>query len=282
MDTRNMSLDEQHNEECRLPSSSMINVLSSKNKHAYTASATNRILPPPHLTINQFQPVFKDVRKNKQELNTKNIDGRKNLDQTLFKAQLDNNASECIFSEPKNNRKFKDENHYVCSSTYVGGGSIMCNIMTQHQSNTSFENEKTDAIFDHADNLSFSTQMTNQDNVREDYCEIKISEPKINVVVAQKDPDSNQIQSVIVPGNRLCTKSGDQEVLQLNPTSTINNVLLGDNDSPPRYKETFVSLHGVKEKKISKNGEKFSKPKNLFKIGLCIRNTNIIFLIFFS
>ena len=57
-----MSFKEGDDKSVGLHSSSMSSIhMESRNKNS---TATNRVSPPtPHLTINQFQPVFKETRK---------------------------------------------------------------------------------------------------------------------------------------------------------------------------------------------------------------------------
>ena len=154
----------------KLTSSSETNVSMSKNNNSYTTSTTaNRISPPPtQLTINQFQPIFKEARKKKQQLNnTKTNDDRKSFsDQTLFKTKYDNGSpTEYIFSE-RYPGKFKGgENHYVCSSAY-SDGYIMCRSLDHQQSNNFIENENN-AYVDTIDNLSYGDQCSSggRDNI---------------------------------------------------------------------------------------------------------------------
>ena len=170
---------EPNDESSELPSSSVPSIHSSKhNKNIHTSSATNRISPPPNLTINQFQPVFKEARKKKQELNTKTNDVRKNLDQTLFNTQHDNNYSECNISSEPNSSKFKDENRSVCSTNVsYSDGSIKCNILGKHhQLNTPVENKKTDAaVLDHTtfnpsfESNSLHSELNGDHNVKKLY-----------------------------------------------------------------------------------------------------------------
>ena len=248
-----MSL-EKNNENSSLPSSSMSSIHSSKhNKNSYPTSTTNRISPPPatNLTINQFQPVFKEARKKKLELNTKTNDDRKILDQTLFTTQHDNNSSECnTSSEPKSSSKFKDENHLVCSANVsYSDGSIKCNSLGKHQSNTAFKNTKSDA---HVLDQSYDTHSKHSEQHLGIHDIKKSVQPKLDLVVAQSHKDSNIIQCFVVSPSPTCNTKDVQEGFNLQKSLNDDNLLSANNSEDCR--QTVVSLQQVNKK----NGKNFT------------------------
>ena len=258
-----MSLEE-NNENSALPSSSMSSIHSSKpNKNSCATSTANRISPPPppNLTINQFQPVFKEARKKKQELNTKTNDDRRNLDHTLFNTQHDNNSSICNTSTEPNSSssKFKDDSHLVCSTNVTySDGSIKCNSLGKHQSNTALKNIISDAdVLDQAKyNKSYDNhfKLSEQELSRND---IKKSvQPKLDLVAAQSHKDSNVIQSFVVSPSPTCNINDVQEGFKLHQPLNDDNLLSSTNNSED-YRQTVVSLDQVNEKKI-RNGENFT------------------------
>ena len=254
-----MSL-KKNNENSSVPSSSMSSIHASKhNKHSYTTSTTNRISPPPpNLTINQFQPVFKEARKKKQQLNTKTNDDRKNSDQTLFNTQPDNNYSECITSTEPNSScsRHKDENHLDCSTNVLySDGSIKCNNLGTRQLDTVFENKKSVAdILDQTTcNQSSHSKLIEQ---QLDIPDINKSvQPKLDLVVAQSHKDSNTIQCFVVSPSPTCNIKDVKEVFNLHQSPDDGNLLSANNSKD--YRQTIVSLHQVNEKKIH-NADNFT------------------------
>ena len=231
----------------KLTSSSESNVSMSKNNNSYTTSTTaNRISPPPtQLTINQFQPIFKEARKKKQQPNnTKTNDDRKSFsDQTLFKTKYDNSSpTEYIFSE-RYPSKFKGgENHYVCSSAY-SDGYIMCRSLDHQQSNNFIENENN-AYVDTIDNLSYGDQCSSggRDNI---YKEI-YDESKLNLLIAQSSRDSSNVEGFINPPSPSYNNDESKEVVSPNPSLNTTNLL--SEDKKLQYKETVVCLQDLDEK----------------------------------
>ena len=236
----------------KLTSSSESNVSMSKNNNSYTTSTTaNRISPPPtQLTINQFQPIFKEARKKKQQPNnTKTNDDRKSFsDQTLFKTKYDNSSpTEYIFSE-RYPSKFKGgENHYVCSSAY-SDGYIMCRSLDHQQSNNFIENENN-AYVDTIDNLSYGDQCSSggRDNI---YKEI-YDESKLNLLIAQSSRDSSNVDGLIFPPISSYDNDDSKEVVS--PNQSLNTINLLSEDKKLQHKETVVCLQDLDEKEAYPN-----------------------------
>ena len=236
----------------KLTSSSVSNVSMSKNNNSYTTSTTaNRISPPPtQLTINQFQPIFKEARKKKQQLNNTNTnDDRKSFsDQTLFKTKYDNSSpTEYIFSE-RYPRKFKGgENHYVCSSAY-SDGYIMCRSLDHQQSNKFIENENNTYV-DRIDNLSYGDQCSS--GGRENICKETYDDSKLNLLVAQSSQDSSNVEGFIFPPSPSYDNDDSKEVVSPNPS--LNTINLSSVDKKLQYKETVVCLQDLDEKEAHPN-----------------------------
>ena len=236
----------------KLTSSSVSNVSMSKNNNSYTTSTTaNRISPPPtQLTINQFQPIFKEARKKKQQPNnTKTNDDRKSFsDQTLFKTKYDNSSpTEYIFSE-RYPSKFKGgENHYVCSSAY-SDGYIMCRSLDHQQSNNFIENENN-AYVDTIDNLSYGDQCSSggRDNI---YKEI-YDESKLNLLIAQSSRDSSNVDGLLFPPSPSYGNDESKEVVS--PNQSLNTINLLSEDKKLQHKETVVCLQDLDEKEAYPN-----------------------------
>ena len=236
----------------KLTSSSVSNVSMSKNNNSYTTSTTaNRISPPPtQLTINQFQPIFKEARKKKQQLNNTNTnDDRKSFsDQTLFKTKYDNSSpTEYIFSE-RYPRKFKGgENHYVCSSAY-SDGYIMCRSLDHQQSNKFIENENNTYV-DRIDNLSYGDQCSS--GGRENIYKETYDDSKLNLLVAQSSQDSSNVEGFIFPPSPSSDNDDSKEVVSPNPS--LNTINLSSVDKKLQYKETVVCLQDLDEKEAHPN-----------------------------
>ena len=238
------------NEKCvGLHSSSSSSVhMESRNKNS---TATNRVSPPtPHLTINQFQPVFKQTRKKKQELNKKANDNRNSLDQTSFKTQPDRiSSSYSISSEPNEKSRSNDGNHFLFSSnSFYGDGSINNTSLDQHhhnQSSTSLENKKTSpsVVSQEASSSIRSDQYNDIGGGNNESKAIK-SVPKLNLVSAQSSHDSNKIQCFVMSPSPTCNIDDVEEVFKLDEYQN-DNLLSASLQEP---KETIVSCHGIIEK----------------------------------
>ena len=249
-----MSFKEGDEKSVGLHSSSMSSIhMESRNKNS---TATNRVSPPtPHLTINQFQPVFKETRKKKQDLNKKTHDNRNSLDQTSFKTQSDRiSSSYSISSEPNEKSKSNDGNHFfISSNSLYGDGSINNTSLDHHQhnqSNTSLENKKTGipVLFQEATSSSRCEQYNESSEGNSESRAIQ-SVPKLNLVSAQSSHDSNKIQCFVVSPSPTSNIEDADEVFNLNEfqNDTFQSVCLQE------PKETIVSCHGI-SKNTARNG----------------------------
>ena len=242
------------NEKCVvLHSSSSSSVhTESKNKNS---TATNRVSPPtPHLTINQFQPVFKETRKKKQDLRKKTNGNRNSLDQTSFKTLPDRNSSSySISSEPNEKSKSNDGNHFLFSNNNLfDDGSINNSNFDPHQHNQSsisLENKKTTSSVVYHD-ISSSICSAKSNTVDEGNIESRLikSVPKLNLVSAQSSNDSSKIQCFVMSPSPSSNIDVVEEVFNLDQSQDDN--FLSTCLAEP--KETVVSCHNTSESTTKK------------------------------
>ena len=238
-----MSLQE-NNEKIETSVSSTTNVHSSEHKNTNLTSTTNRISPPLHLTINQFQPVFKEAKKKKQQHNTKTNDKTKNLDQTLFKGQHDDNTSDPVRSEQECT-EFKDENHFDCSSSYTDKLTKF-NRVNENQSNTFFKSKESSVVDEQTDNYFRDTKRS--DIVQDDEGQISNSRAKLQLVAAQSRTDLNKIQCFVFSPSPTCNLESLHEVFNLNQSVDNNNILSENNST--EHKETIVRFNETTETNV--------------------------------
>lgn len=233
-----MSLQENdETNEILLCSTSTAHLSGSKNTNT-TSTSTNRISPPLHLTINQFQPVFKETRKNKQQQNTKTNDKGRNLDQTLFTEQRDENTSVDVWTNEEYN-EFRDENLPEVSSNH-------CHIATEFhelnklQSITNI-NKKSESVVvndDHVHNDALDKKYSNNDTANEN--KSKTRQDTFHPVAAQSSPNSNKIQCFVMSPSPTCNVNNVQEVFNLNQHVDKSSSLSANNSKV--HKETVVAL----------------------------------------
>ena len=241
------------NEKCIvLHSSSSSSVhTESKNKNS---TATNRVSPPtPHLTINQFQPVFKETRKKKQDLRKKTNDNRNSLDQTSFKTLPDRNSSSySISSEPNEKSKSNDGNRFLFSNNNLfDDGSINNSNFDPHQhdqSSISLENKKaTTSVVNHDITPSICNENSNTFDKTNTASRLIKSVSKLNLISAQSKNDSSKIQCFVMSPSPSSNIDDVEEVFKLDQSQDDNFL----STCLPEPKETVVSCNNGGEKSNS-------------------------------
>ena len=228
-----------------------------KNKNS---TATNRVSPPtPHLTINQFQPVFKETRKKKQDLNTKTNDNRNSLDQTSFKTLPDRNSSNySISSEPNEKSKSNEGNHFLFSNNNLfSDGSITHTNLDPHQHNQSsisLENKYTGSplLCNKTKASACSDKSNDIGNENHELKSIK-TVPKLNLVSAQSSNDSSKVQCFVMSPSPSSNINDVEDVFNLDQSQD-DNFLSAVLTEP---KETIVSCSGINEN-TTRNGSKIT------------------------